>query len=322
MREPVLALAITAAALFLLWLAPDVSDSALAPLALVLYVVAYGSGVFAALRAGAAAAVALGAFALAMGAAAGFAGVLAVAGPWWIGRQVRRRRELVRELAERTRELAAAENAFTRLSVQRERDRIARELHDIVAHHLAVIVVQAGAGRTASSAARAGERFAGIRQAGEEALAEMAHLIEVLDEEERRDLDALIARARSSGIDVELTLPSDVAVPEAAYRVVQEGLTNAIKHAPGSAVHVQLRLAAAALDVEVRNAAAAVPSGLARTGAGLGLTGMRERVEALGGTLEAGPDRGGWRLVARLPYPTGMTRRSPQEVTTGRRGAG
>jgi signal transduction histidine kinase len=240
-----------------------------------------------------------------MGAASGFAGALAVAGPWWIGRQVRRRRELVRELAERARELEAEEDAFARLSVQRERDRIARELHDIVAHHLAVIVVQAGAGRTASSSAPAPERFAGIRQAGEEALAEMAHLIEVLDGPPR-DLNALLERARGSGLELEVTpLPSDVALPgaveEAAYRVVQEGLTNAIKHAAAGAVAVRLVVAGAVLEVEVRNAADGAPSSLAGTGCGLGLSGMRERAEALGGTLEAGRDRGGWRVLARLP---------------------
>ena len=300
--RPAFALAIAAGALLTVWFAPHVSDDAIAPVVLVLCVVAYGSGALAALRAGAAAAVALGVLTLAMWAAAGFAGVLAVVGPWWIGRQVRRRRELVCELAERTRELEAEEDAFTRLSVQRERDRIARELHDIVAHHLAVIVVQAGAGRTTSSAAGAHERFAGIRHTGVDALAEMARLIDVLHEEGRRDVDVLIERARRSGIDVELTLvPSDMMVPEAAYRVVQEGLTNAIKHAPGSAVAVQLRHAGTALEVEVRNVDGGTPSSLAGTGSGVGLAGMRERIEALGGTLDAGPERTGWRLLARLP---------------------
>jgi signal transduction histidine kinase len=197
--------------------------------------------------------------------------------------------------------------------VRRERARIARELHDIVAHHLAVIVVQAGAGRTASDASawRAGERFAGIREAGEQALAEMARLIDVLhaddDAAEGHSLEVLIERAEAGGLALEVTgLPRDVALPapvqDAAYRVVQEGLTNALKHASASAVAVRLGVADAALEIDVRNAAGAPPSALARTGAGLGLTGMRERVEALGGTLDAGPDHdGNWRLFARLP---------------------
>ena len=101
-------------------------------------------------------------------------------------------------------------------------------------------------------------------------------------------------------------LPGGVHVAPAlwdgAYRVVQEGLTNAMKHAAGSDVLVRLAVQARALEVEVRDRGSAAPSPLATSGAGLGLAGMRERVEAMGGVLETGPEAaGGWRLRARLP---------------------
>jgi signal transduction histidine kinase len=233
--------------------------------------------------------------------------------PWWIGREVRRRGELVDALAARTRELEAEEDAFVRLSVRRERARIAHELHDIVAHHLAVIVIQAGAGRMAPAgvAGADDERFAAIRVAGRNALADMARLVDVLhaDDDDGRPsrLRELLEEVDASGLDVSLSdLPAGVKladdVDEAAYRVVREGLTNAIKHAPGAVVHVHFTVRGDELDVEVSDSGAADPSSLAATGSGIGLEGMRRRVEALGGRLDAGPrPEGGWRLHAVLP---------------------
>jgi len=236
-------------------------------------------------------------------------------GPWWVGTQVRRRRHLVNELRERTSQLEAQQDAFARLSVRHERARIARELHDIVAHHLAVIVVQAGAGRMAPATQvdRNAERFASIRESGGHALEEMARLVDLLDADRDDEsgafgkLRVLLDEAAAGGIPVRLTpLPVGVRLPpeteDAAYRVVQEGLTNAIKHAPGAAILVRVSAPGDEVEVEVRNEAAATTSPLARTGSGLGLAGMRERVEALGGTLDVGPtSSGGWRLTARLP---------------------
>jgi signal transduction histidine kinase len=236
-------------------------------------------------------------------------------GPWWVGTQVRRRRRLVGELSERTSQLEAEQDAFARLSVRRERARIARELHDIVAHHLAVIVVQAGAGRMAPATQvdRNAERFASIRESGGHALEEMARLVDLLDAASNREggpfgkLRVLLDEAAAGGVPVRFSpLPAGVRLPpeveDAAYRVVQEGLTNAIKHAPGAAVRVRLSASAQEVEVEVRNETAATSSALAATGSGLGLAGMRERVESLGGSLEAGPTSGGgWSLSARLP---------------------
>jgi signal transduction histidine kinase len=249
----------------------------------------------------------------------GLAAALAIAGagimplllttvaPWTAGRIVRSRRQLIAALADRNRQLEAEQEALAELAVRRERARIARELHDIVAHHLAVMVIQAGAGRL--DAPDGAARFAGIRDAGREALGELEHLVELLktDGLRSRDLDALLGQARAAGVRLDYTpLPDGVRVaPEVqdtAYRVVQEGLTNAMKHAAGSDVLVRLGVHARALEVEVRDRGSTAPSPLATSGAGLGLAGMRERVEALGGALEAGTqDAGGWRLQARLP---------------------
>jgi signal transduction histidine kinase len=231
--------------------------------------------------------------------------------PWWIGVEVGRRRRLVRTLQVHAAQLEAEEDAFAQLAVRLERARIARELHDIVAHHLAAVVVQAGAGRMAPDGPPdAAARRAEIRRSGEQALAEMARLVDVLESDGAglaEGLRALVDQATAAGLDAavalppaELRLPAPVA--EAVRSVVREGLTNVIKHAPGAAVRVEVRPCDGALEVEVRDTGATTSSPLAASGAGLGLAGMRERVEALGGRLEAGAMAGGgWRLRAGLP---------------------
>jgi signal transduction histidine kinase len=249
--------------------------------------------------------------------ACSLAAVLAVAGaefvplllvtlaPWAAGRLLRSRRELVQALEERNRALEAEQAALAELAVRQERARIARELHDIVAHHLAVIVIQAGAGRL--DASNGALRFEGIGAAGREALGELDRLVELLQAEHPADLGALVGQARAAGVPLEYS-PAEVpaALRDVAYRVVQEALTNAMKHAAGSAVSVRLAVGDGALEVEVRDAgAAASPTELAASGAGVGLAGMRERVEAVGGRLEAGPWNRGWRVLARLPTPAG-----------------
>jgi signal transduction histidine kinase len=240
------------------------------------------------------------------------------------------------------------QDAFTRLAVRRERARIARDLHDILGHHVAVMVIQAGAGRmaTGSHIDRATQRFKSIRQSGRHALGDVARLIDILHTDSRDTppsgrLQVLLDEAHAGGLDLHVSpLPHDVGlaprVQDAAYRVVQEGLTNAIKHAPGARIDVCLSLRDDHLDVQVRDAGHTAPSTLAATGSGIGLSGMRTRIESLGGNLEAGPDpSGGWLLRAQLPlarllviparqrpphgYPHGMTTRSPSRTTTLRR---
>ena len=235
--------------------------------------------------------------------------------PFWVGYQVRLRSSLVSRLAHRTHELRQEQDAFARLSVQRERARIARELHDIVAHHLAVIVVQAGAGRIAAPAPsqHAAERFTTIRQAGGQALAEMTRLVDLLHADDALDHDPagrwkdLVDQARAGGLEVRIASPlADAqmagAVAGDAYRIVREALTNAIKHAPGAEVTLHVVQRAERLEIEVHDHGSRNAGGLAATGAGVGLMGMRERIQATGGTLEVGPDSaGGWRLCASLP---------------------
>jgi signal transduction histidine kinase len=233
--------------------------------------------------------------------------LLTTVAPWTAGRVVRSRRQLIAALAERNQQLEAEQEALAELAIRRERARIARELHDIVAHHLAVMVVQASAGRLGARDGAA--RFAGIGEAGREALVEIERLVELLgtDNVQPRDLALLLGQARAVGVRLDYTpLPGGVRVgpelQEGAYRIVQEGLTNAMKHAAGSEVLVRLGVRANVLEVEVRDRGSTAPSPLATSGAGLGLAGMRERVEALGGILEAGPvHAGGWRLRARFP---------------------
>lgn len=228
--------------------------------------------------------------------------------PWWAASEVRRRRLLVRQLADRTRELETEEEAFVGLSVQRERARIARDLHDIVSHHLALMVVQAGAGRLAEpwQAPVAAGRFAAIREAGVEALDEADRLVTMLHRTTSElGLASLLDRARAIGADVVVTPPDLVLAAEveaAAHHVAREALTNAMKHAPGARLELRLTESGGALTITAHNPPVATASSIAATGSRLGLANMRDRVEALGGTLAAGPDPdGGFSLRARLP---------------------
>ena len=281
-------------------------------------VIAYSAGAYATWREGLAIAVALTAGSqvhVGFVDAPNWELAFVVLGPWWIGAQIGRRRRLVAELRERTAELEAEQDAFARLSVRHERARVAHELHDIVAHHLAVIVVQAGAGRLAPAddPDKAAEHLGAIRQAGDQALAEIARLVDILHVDQADGaggllkLRVLVDEVNAAGAHVGFEpLPHETRLPpeieEQAYRVVREGLTNAAKHAPGAPVRVRLTADGGEIEIEVRNEPSTEASSLAATGSGLGLAGMRERVESVGGTLDSGrTDDGGWRLSARLP---------------------
>ncbi|MGY1807754.1 sensor histidine kinase [Blastococcus sp. SYSU D00669] len=224
--------------------------------------------------------------------------------------------------ARRARALAAEKElaeARARVAVAEERARIARELHDVVTHHVNLVVLQAMAaqGLLDRDPARVRGRLEVIERSGREALTEMRRLLGVLrDDDVRRplapqpgvdDLDDLVGSAAASGLDVGLAvsgtprrLPTGLGL--AVYRIVQEALTNAARHAGGARVGVSLRYEPEVLDVVVLDdggeTAAAVPGG------GRGLLGMRERVAAYAGTLETGPaDGGGYAVHARLPLP-------------------
>jgi signal transduction histidine kinase len=243
---------------------------------------------------------------------------------------VSRRRRSRDELA-RQAELTELEQA--RRAVLEERARIAREMHDVVAHHMSMIAVQAETApyRVTGLPAPVLTEFSTIAAGAREALADMRRLLGVLraenDESPRTpqpglaDVAALVETARRAGVPVTLRAAEVVEVPEAvglaAYRIVQEALANAARHAPGGPVSVSVRGTPEALVVEIGNdpgrpgtpeariaEAGHDPGGPgpAGGGPGHGLIGMRERSALLGGTLEAGPrPDGGYRVAARLP---------------------
>ncbi|MFD8148106.1 sensor histidine kinase [Streptomyces sp. NPDC059708] len=202
-----------------------------------------------------------------------------------------------------------------------ERLRLAREMHDVLGHRIALMAMHAGAIEAAGAAHAEGRQLA--RAVGDTARAAMRDLRQVLgalrDGEgsvvagrRLRDLDALVQEARSAGLPVEYTPVEAVPLPPeaalTAYRTVQEALTNIVKHAPGAptAVRVRVRHEDATLSVCVANgpAPAGGPAGAPRTGAGFGMTGLRERVSLLSGAFAAGPTPdGGW--VVRVTLPVG-----------------
>ncbi|MEV4225337.1 sensor histidine kinase [Nonomuraea sp. NPDC049725] len=205
-----------------------------------------------------------------------------------------------------------------------ERARIARELHDVVAHHISMVSVQAETARltTPGLPAAGAERLTAIGDTARAALTEMRRLLGVLREDaggepgERRpqpglrlgELNALVDEAReAAGSATRLILtgppvPLDPGVELAAYRIVQEALTNARRHAPGAAVDVELHYGGGLLRVRVRDNGPGGPGGPGSPGGGHGLTGMRERAVAVGGELRAGPGPGGGFMVeATLP---------------------
>ena len=249
--------------------------------------------------------------------------LLLPAAAWGAGRALRQREIVATELAERVRELEEEREAFAALSVRYERARIASELHDIVAHAISVMVVQAAAGQrlAAHDPELAAETFDAIAGAAREAEEDMGRLVALLADQDAVGpapdlalIEELVARAAGSGLDVSLRLEGEreglpTPVAHAAYRVVQEGLTNALRYASGAAVAVVVRGARDGLVVEVANGPAGTEASLAGTGTGRGLLGLRERVTACGGTFTAGPTAGGgWKIAASLPARVGVVR--------------
>jgi signal transduction histidine kinase len=209
----------------------------------------------------------------------------------------------------------------TRLAAQRERARIAQELHDVVTHNVSVMLVQAGAARTVLTAApeQARQALLAIESGGRAAMHELRHVMDLLSKDGDPtapetltrppglgQLPTLAARVRDAGMPVEVTVtgtpgPLPGGVDLAAYRVVQEALTNAMKHAAGAQVAVRLGYGTDVLRVEVSDTGG-LPSASARAGNGRGLIGLRERLAIYAGTLDAGPlPRGGYQVRAVIP---------------------
>ena len=203
-----------------------------------------------------------------------------------------------------------------RVAVAEERTRIARELHDIVAHSVSVMVVQVGAVRhkLPDALAEAGDALRGVEQAGRGALAEMRHLLDAMREDGEDvelgpqpgldRLDTLLQDVGRAGLPVRLYIDGDPhqlprGIDISAYRIVQEGLTNALKHAHASHAEVALQYAADQLRIELRDdGQGAVTS----NGHGHGLIGIRERVKLYGGEMTAGTNSGGgFALTVWLP---------------------
>ena len=207
--------------------------------------------------------------------------------------------------------------AELRRAIESERSRIARELHDVVTHNVSVMLIQAGAARRTlpSSPDDAREALLAVEGAGRTAMAELRHVMGLLapDADEAAltpqpglsDLEALVTRVREAGMPVELTMvgtPRPVPAGEAlaAYRVVQEGLTNAVKHAAGASAGVTVQYDETELRVEVADAGSRGP-GPELDGSGRGLLGLRERLAVYGGTLRADPSPNGFRISAVIP---------------------
>jgi signal transduction histidine kinase len=215
-----------------------------------------------------------------------------------------------------------------------ERQRIARELHDVVAHHMSVIAIQAEAGpyKVQDPPKELVESFAEIRASALSGLNELRRVLGVLRSDTLDtapqpgldDLDGLLESARSAGVTVTVGVsgtarPLPAGVDLSAYRIIQEALSNAMRHAPGAAVQVKLYYGDAALVVEVRNdhcppgtPAPAEQDGMPGEGGGHGIIGMRERATMLGGHLQAGPtEKGEFLVTAALPLDSGSAQDAP-----------
>lgn len=245
----------------------------------------------------------------------GSPGLLILTAPGFLaGTVLRLRRETAEQLAERGRELEAERELFAEVSVRNERARIASELHDIVGHALSVMVVQAAAGQRLAphSPDAAVESLAVIAESARQGRTDLQRLIDLLAGTEVASpdlslIDEVVNQAARSGLRVTCRLEGardglQSEAAHAAFRVVQESLTNALRHAPGAQVRVLIRSEAGgrAVTVRVENDAAtrATPN---LSGTGRGLIGLRERVLALGGTFSAGPAAsGGWTVEAQL----------------------
>ena len=245
----------------------------------------------------------------------------------FLGEAVRNRRAYVAELRDRAERAERTREDEARRRVDEERMRIARELHDVVSHSIGVISVQAGvaAHLLERRPDKAGEALATIRQASDEALDELHAMLGVLRQPDGHaplapapglaQLDALVAMAEGAGLRVEVDAGGAANLPPAVdlacYRIVQESLTNVVRHAGASSATVTVAADGDTLLVEVTDDGPGAPGAGNGNGTRQGIVGMRERARALGGTLEAGPrPEGGFRVSARLPTAGGV-RRTP-----------
>jgi signal transduction histidine kinase len=239
---------------------------------------------------------------------------------WFVGDSVATRRRYLAGLAEQAERERVAEAERARQQVREERVRIARELHDVVAHTLAVITVQAGVGRRLADRRpeQANAALESIETIGRTAQDELRVVLGLLREEETgtaplapapriADVPGLVEAVRASGTPVELRMSGaerqlSPALELSVYRVIQEALTNVVKHAPGARAAVDLAVSAQQVRLEVADDGGPGEGPLAGLGPGHGIVGMRERIGAFGGRLVTGPRaERGFRVAAEIP---------------------
>ena len=244
-------------------------------------------------------------------------GLITVTAVWALANLQRARLQKQRLVADRAEQAEREREQRTALAVAAERSRIAREMHDVVAHSLSVIIAQADGGRYVATVRpeQAVDVLTTIGDTGRAALADMRSLLGVLRQDDETSygpqpgpemLEELVDRVRATGLDVDLRVDAPLddlprTVGTSVFRLVQEALTNVLKHAgPRAAASVHLRRTAAGLEIEVLDDGQGVDPD--SDGAGHGITGMRERMSVLGGTLRAGPLPGhGYRVIASIP---------------------
>jgi signal transduction histidine kinase len=242
---------------------------------------------------------------------------------WGLGEYVKTRRAYTAEVEALAERLDRARALEARQAAWQERARLARELHDVIGHTVNVMVIQAGAGRRtlASDRGLAERAFQTIESTGREALEELDRLLGILRTEEDEpelpplpgleQLHALAGRFEDAGLPVELAIEGDeVSLPrsldQSAYRIIQEALTNALRHGGGTIAHVAVRYRADRFELEVANDSHGNRRLPDHAGGGRGLIGIQERVALFGGELEAGPSAGGGFVVrCRFPLTTG-----------------
>jgi signal transduction histidine kinase len=247
-----------------------------------------------------------------------FTGIMLCLLPWTVGRILRERGARERAQRESSERLDAEREQRARMAAVSERTRIARELHDVIAHSVSVMVIQAGGARTVmnSEPGRADSSLRSVERAGREALAEMRRLLGALDSGEDpralapqpglADIEDLVSRTRTAGLETELRVQGEPATVSpaldlCAYRIVQEALTNAIKHAGAAHVTVGLRWTYDALELDVCDDGRG-PTAVNGSSQGHGIAGMRERTGLHGGVIQTGAgSNGGFTVQARLP---------------------
>jgi signal transduction histidine kinase len=245
---------------------------------------------------------------------------LLLAAAWFLGDSVRIRRLYTRSLEQTTELLAREREERARRAVVEERERIAREMHDAVTHHISVIVIQAGAALRALERRPADGRTAleAIDVTARQALTDMRRMLGVLGEGESLDpmprldrIDDVIEQVRSAGLAVELSVegerrPLDPGLELSAYRIIQEALTNSLKHASGGRARVTIRYGPRSLGISVEDERGGGPAAVVEPShEGRGLVGMRERVAMMRGRFVAEQTTLGFSVTADLPIDAG-----------------